>query len=121
MRPRILLLLATLLFGVGLIGCDPVPKEVVNQFGDHSPTWSPGGDSILYVHDSTSGEPGGLYSVNVTTKVKRLLKPGVFASVDWSPEDNNFLFDQYGTVYLYVLPYDQSDAVTQGTEPKWSP
>jgi Tol biopolymer transport system component len=123
------------LYVMGADGSDQ-QRLTTNDLADLSPAWSPDGTRIAFTRIDTSGEPGGIFALELETGRETRLTSARWPSVDhgpaWSPDGTMIAFaraaPRVGSVQLdselVVLELETGEErrVTRaGTEPDWSP
>lgn len=94
---------------------------------DETPTWSPIGQTIAYIHISINPNdttyPTGLYVIDTTGNNRRLVIAGSAYAPDWSPDGNRIAF-QSGDIFSISQLGDNLVQITTGGQshlPSWSP
>lgn len=106
--------------------CSPPINSPLGQSADLSPSWSPVGDSIAFVHFAFS--PGdsvrtGIYIVGKAGGPRRLIREEFVRSVGWSPDGTSLVFDTAQGLFTCTTNGDSLRQVFAGEAylPSWSP
>jgi Tol biopolymer transport system component len=105
---------------------EPISPE--SAFIDRSPTWSPDGKEIAFVHARTvegstkDGSDDGIYVIGVNGRgAHRVLKTHQGASADWSPDGKRLAIVHDEHVGLLDLQTSRITPIGNGHRAAWSP
>jgi len=112
---------------VVLASCsNPPPNGPESESSDFSPSWSPTGDSIAFVHLALSLNdpfPDGVYVVGAAGGPRRLIQQTFARSVDWSPDGRRLVFDTPSGLFSCTSHGESLQTIYNGVAyfPSWSP
>ncbi len=106
---------------------DIVDGELVEKAIDLEASWSPGGDSIVFVHGDTTYISNGIQVMDTATHTRKLILPAngvAFYDPRWSPKGDWIVFNMFAQIFKIKT---NGDSLTQLTfsgsnfYPNWSP
>lgn len=124
------LIAVALLAGASVWSCSapiaPVGIDPASGSADLSPTWSPLGDSIAYIHivgDATDSLRDGIYMIGAGGGGRRLVREGFTTAVAFSPDGRKLVFATPGGLFTCTAVGDSVEQIFVGTAflPSWSP
>ncbi len=98
-----------------------IPVETFKTI-DSEPAWSPDGVTIAYTHvTSVSGEPTGIWLLDLSTEKKHFLTPGM--SADWSPDGRQLVYVKNTNIFVTDTSASNQQQLTDWGDcynPDWS-
>jgi len=99
------------------LSCSPTPTAPTTHSADYSPSWSPQGDSIAFVHiaaDQKDRSLTGIYIIAASGGASRLVRPVPARSVDWAPDGHWLVYDTPEGLFRCNAQQDTSAAIFYG-------
>ncbi len=106
---------------------DLVNGELVGKAVDVEASWSPGGDSIVFVHGDTSYISNGIQVMDTATHTRKLILPAngvAFYNPGWSPMGDWVVFHTAAQIFKMKTTGDSLTQLTfsgRNLFPNWSP
>jgi Tol biopolymer transport system component len=105
---------------------DPPPTGIGNGSNDASPSWSPAGDSIAFVHfQGNLSDPyqNGVYVIGINGGSRRLVRQMFARSVDWAPSGQRLVIDSPFGLMTCSPTGDSLTTILSDVafSPSWSP